>query len=445
MKKILILFLLLSQTTFAQNDSIIADKLIGYWEGAFIKQNAYQKIEVDFSTRDGKMYAFQVMEEWHPGYGEFEVPVQIDSTGQINFGTGYGKVALHLDKNNLEIIGQLVNRSHSVYVHLKKAAKRPSPNYSVEKVAIASENIELSGHLHLPFHNPTKTAIILVGGRGCGADETKFNLYAKFLREYGIAVLAYQKRGTGKSTGNCDVATIEDLAKDLGNVKLFLEKRKEGFEKIGVLGISAGGWTMTKAGEKHDFDFMISVVGPSTSVRDQQLQSAKYGADVFQLNATALDNVIKYTHLVFDVQQSKKGLEALQSLLAIAKDEGWYQLLESTDVANTESEIENLWVRRHNFDPKDVLRNYSKPFLGIYGQKDWIVPPKENIELLNEYFKNNMENLTTVNVYGAEHGMEMESKWVELDQDRSYWHFFRISPEVRIAIVDFLEKHGLRK
>ncbi|ALM06380.1 hypothetical protein SB49_00015 [Sediminicola sp. YIK13] len=312
-------------------------------------------------------------------------------------------------------------------------------------MSISSDNLELSGHLHLPFHNPTKTAIIIVGGRGCNADETKYNLYAKFFRKYGIAVLAYQKRGTGNSTGNCDLATVKDLATDLSNVKSFLVTHNEGFEKIGVLGISAGGWTMAKAEQNANFDFMISIVGPSTSVKDQQIQSATFGADFYQLQPTAKEKLIEYTNLMFDAKPTKKGFESMENLLASSEEEGWRQLLESTDIPKTETEIKNLWVRRHNFDPKNVLKSYANPFLGIYGERDWIVPQKENIELLKEYFKDNFENLTTVNAYNAEHGMEMESKWIDLGQNQWYWHFYRISPEVRIAIVDFLDKYKLIK
>lgn len=445
MKKLLFLFLVLSQTVFGQNKSEISESLIGYWEGAFIKNNSYQKIEIDFSKNNGQFLGLQIMDEWHPTFGEFQVPVEIDSTGIISFGTGYGKANLKMDTNNLEMTGQLLNFNPAVYIHLKKIPKKPKPNYTIQQVSINSNEIKLNGHLHLPQNNPTKTAIVLVGGRGCNADETKYNLYAKFLREYGVAVLAYQKRGTGNSTGNCDVATIQDLANDLTKAKEYLERYKGGFEKIGVLGISAGGWTMTKAEEITDFDFMISIVGPSTSVREQQLQSAKYGAEFYGLNQNATQNLIEYTNLLFDVKENKKGFKELNYLISQAEKEGWNQLLENTDIAKSENDISNLWVRRHSFNPENVLRDYGKPFLGIYGQRDWIVPQKENIELLKVYFKDNIDNLMTVNAYNAEHGMETEAKTIDLGQNNSYWHFYRISPEVRISIVDFLRKHDLIK
>ncbi|MEM6718550.1 MAG: alpha/beta hydrolase [Bacteroidota bacterium] len=440
--KMLISALLLCQVAIAQNTSEITNTLLGNWEGAFIKNNSYQKIEIEFSKVEGKLYGLQIMDEWHPTFGEFQVPVEIDSTGTIKFGTGYGKAMVTLDKNNLELVGQLEKFNPTIYMHLKKKPKPPKPNYSIESVRIPSDAIELQGHIHIPKFNQTKVAVILVDGRGCFANVTQYNLYAKFLRTYGITVLAYQKRGTGASGGDCGKATIDDLANDVKNVKKYLEAHPIGFEKIGVLGISAGGWTMVKAEEMTDFDFMISIVGPATSVKDQQLQSMEYGAEEYQLTEQAKNSVRTYTNLVFDAKATQKGYQKMQDLLAVSEKEGWKDLLEDTDIPNSVEGINNLWVRRHNFDPKQLLSNYQKPFLAIYGDRDFIVPYKENTAALETYFGNRKNLLTTVIAYNAEHGMETQARNIDLGNDQSYWHFYRISPQVCIEIVNFLKKHS---
>ena len=440
-----IIVILAFQLTYSQINPEVTPKLTGHWEGAFIRENSYQKIEVEFFENEGNLLSLQVMDEWHPTFGEFVIPVSIDSTGLINMNTGVGKALMRLDANNLELNGELDGFQPAIYVHFKKIADPPKENFELVPVTIPSGNISLNGHLHAPEINPTKTAIILVGGRGCNADETAYNLYAKFLRSYGIAVLAYQKRGTGNSTGDCDKASIEDLASDVAAVYQFLKAEPNEFEKVGVLGISAGGWTMTKAAESVGLDFMISIVGPSTSVYDQQMQSMKYGAEFYKLTPSVVEHLTDYTELMFSAKTNKRGFDKMNSLLQLAEREDWRKLLESTDIPESERGIEELWVRRHSFDPAMVLRSFEKPFLGIYGQTDWIVPYRENIGLLNSYFKDRMELLTTVVAYGAEHGMEKEAKQVSLSSQHSYWHFYRISPQVRIEIAEFLRKHEIVK
>ncbi len=425
----------------AQSSDNVPRYLVGSWEGAFIKSNSYQKLDIDFSERDGKVFALQIMEEWHPTFGEFEVPVAIDSIGNISLGTGYGKATLKLDKNNLELVGQLSGFNPAMYVHLKKTASKPKPSYSLEEVSISSSEVTLFGHLHKPMTNDQKTAIIMVGGRGCYPDQTKYNLYAKLLRQYGVSVLAYQKRGTGSSTGDCSLATIEDLADDVISAKRFLETHLNGYEKIGVIGISAGGWTMNKALSKTNFDFMISIVGPSTSVRAQQFQSMGYGLDVYQLSEIARKNVMAYTTLMYMAKSNQKNYDKMMNLLKNSEEEGWKQLLDDSDIPSSVEGIDLLWVRRHKFDPKKALQKYNGPYLAIYGDRDWIVPQKTNIALLKEYFSDKPDKLTTVLAYNAEHGMEMESRQVDLGGNQSYWHFYRVSPQVRIEIIDFLRKH----
>lgn len=48
------------------------------------------------------------------------MPIEIDEKGNISFGTGYGKVNVVLDENNLEITGNLVSFNPVIYLHLKK-------------------------------------------------------------------------------------------------------------------------------------------------------------------------------------------------------------------------------------------------------------------------------------------------------------------------------------
>lgn len=443
MRYLLILFLLSSQILFAQKSGPIETKLLGNWEGAFIKANTFQKIEVEFSLKEGKLIAFQQMEEWYPNYGEFEVEVQIDSTGTLQMATGYGKAIIKIDSNNLEILGEVQGKSPVLYLHLKKKARVPESDYLTEELKIASGNFKLAGHLHLPKYQTSKTAIILVGGRGCYADDTEHNLYAKFLRQYGIAVLAYQKRGMGNSSGSCEDASIEDFAQDLSAAHSHLAQRKENFEKIGVLGISAGGWVMAKASETTPFDFMISIVGPASSVRDQQIQSAEYGCDLFGLSEQAKNNLLEYTQLLFDAKPTDQEYRRLQKLLATAEKEGWNSLLEKSDIPASAQEMEKLWVRRHNYDPKKALEKFDQPFLAIYGEKDWIVPADENTKLLKSYFKNAPNMLRSQVAYQADHGMEMGSKWINMDGNQSYWHFYRTSPELPILLIDFLDQFDL--
>ena len=449
MNRILAFLLLLTLTgssLLAQEEKTIEKILTGSWKGAFIRNNAHQRVEMEFSNKEDDLVSLQMMEEWFPSFGEFEVPVEIDSLNRIRFNTGYGKALLKLDENHLELVGHLESLDPSVYIHLKKEPPGAHGNFVLEPIRFKNGAIELNGHLHMPEGYDSKTAVILVGGRGCWPDATAHNLYAKFLRDYGVSVLAYQKRGTGDSGGDCSTATITDLATDLVAARNYLKDHLRGFKKIGTIGISAGGWTMARAEEITDFDFMISIVGPSTSVYAQQMQAVQYGSELFKLNDQARQELEAYTKLLFEAQPGREDFQELSLLLDGAESSGWRSLLDDTDIASSPEEIGNLWVQRHAYDPAKSLSSFTGPFMAIYGDRDWIVPPEENLALLHKYFGGDRKTLLTTHVaYQSDHGLETESGLVTLPDGSSYWHFYRISPVVRIELINFLRRHKLIK
>lgn len=442
MLKTVSIFLLCLSCAYTNAQQDISKAIEGYWEGALIKDNSYQKIDIQFFIDNEKLNSLLIIEEWHPQFGEFITPVEIDSLNQIKMNIAYGKAALQLDKNASELIGQIEGSLPTIYVHLKKVPDPPNPNYNIEAVEIQNGSVTLSGHLHQPKFNTSGTAIIMVGGRGCYAGETKYDLYAKLLRSYGISVLVFNKRGTGNSTGDCALATIDDLASDLVACKTYLDRHPNNYRAIGVIGSSAGGWVISKAEELTNFDFMISIVGPSTSVKEQQLQSMTYGFEEFDLSETAQNQLIEYTNLMFDAKSNTASFDKFKALLATSEEQNWKQLLDDTDIPGSVDGIDELWVRRHNYDPASTLANFDKPFLAIYGEKDWIVPSKENIERLEVLFTNDRRNLlTTVVAPNAQHGTETDGEYVKLANNGSYWRFFRISPVVQIEIIKFLKLH----
>ena len=76
-----------------------------------------------------------------------------------------------------------------------------------------NRDVQLTGTLIAPSVGGRHPAIVLV--HGSGAENRAYMLpWARFLIRHGIAVLGYDKRGVGESTGDWNAATYEDLAGD---------------------------------------------------------------------------------------------------------------------------------------------------------------------------------------------------------------------------------------
>ena len=83
-----------------------------------------------------------------------------------------------------------------------------------ESVQFSSGNIRLAGTFIRPSSGAKHPAIILV--HGSGAENREYVLpFARFLVRHGVAVLGYDKRGVGQSTGDWNTASYAELAGDV--------------------------------------------------------------------------------------------------------------------------------------------------------------------------------------------------------------------------------------
>ncbi|HEX9608222.1 MAG TPA: alpha/beta fold hydrolase, partial [Gemmatimonadaceae bacterium] len=116
-----------------------------------------------------------------------------------------------------------------------------------EDVRFSNRDIQLAGTLIAPSTGGKHPAIVLV--HGSGAENREHVLpFARFLIRHGIAVLGYDKRGVGESTGDWNTATFEDLASDAVAAVGYLKTRRDiDASEIGLLGWSQAGWIMPLA------------------------------------------------------------------------------------------------------------------------------------------------------------------------------------------------------
>ena len=109
-----------------------------------------------------------------------------------------------------------------------------------EEVVFHNGTAKLAGTLILPSSPSKHPAVVFLHGSGDVPRQSYFGL-GYLLASQGIAVLKYDKRGTGSSTGKW--LTYEDLADDAIAGARLLETRDEiDKTQIGFWGLSEGGW-----------------------------------------------------------------------------------------------------------------------------------------------------------------------------------------------------------
>lgn len=87
---------------------------------------------------------------------------------------------------------------------------------NTEEITFPGAGVHLSGSITCPGTAGACPGVVLIGGSGPSDrhNDGFFDALRTHLAGAGVAVLAYDKRGAGKSTGAWAAATVDDLAYD---------------------------------------------------------------------------------------------------------------------------------------------------------------------------------------------------------------------------------------
>ena len=151
--------------------------------------------------------------------------------------------------------------------------------YAEEEVTFDHGDISLAGTLTMPESGGPFPALILISGSGQqDRDEAlpivpgykPFREIADHLTRQGIAVLRYDDRGVGGSSGDPSLATSADFADDAEAAFTYLQARPEiDGQQIGMLGHSEGGMIEAMVAARNpDVAFLISMAGTAVSGYD---------------------------------------------------------------------------------------------------------------------------------------------------------------------------------
>ncbi|MCH8166130.1 MAG: alpha/beta hydrolase, partial [Planctomycetes bacterium] len=176
-----------------------------------------------------------------PGYAPAHINVELDETGRRITGT----------MKQAGIVMDIAFARNDGYIGSElKRPQHPKPPYPyvVREVSIEHPaGHRLAGTLTVPAGQGPHPAAVLISGSGPqDRDETllghkPFLVIADYLTRHGIAVLRYDDRGTGKSTGEFSTATTQDFATDaLAAVNYITTQDGVDPERIGLIGHSEG-------------------------------------------------------------------------------------------------------------------------------------------------------------------------------------------------------------
>lgn len=286
----------------------------------------------------------------------------------------------------------------------------PRPPFPYTNSEVLFENkaagIALDGTLSVPHGDgPFACAVLVTGSGPQDRDESlmghrPFAVIADHLARHGIAVLRYDDRGVGKSKGKFTGATTDDFAGDALAAVEFAKSRTElDPTKLGIIGHSEGGLIAPMcAAQSKDVAFIVLLAG--TGLSGAELMPIQ-GELIALASGTALadaEEQARDSESIFALIVAGKGDEEVRAAIrAIAirqlksadetKDMSDEDLDKRADAAARESAAQLLapWFKRFlMLDPRVNLRQVKCPVLAINGEKDFQVPPKQNLSSIEK-------------------------------------------------------------
>ena len=261
------------------------------------------------------------------------------------------------------------------------AAPRSARRVDIEKredVRFSNGAIQLAGTLISPLAgNPKHPALILV--HGSGAENREYMLpWARFLIRRGVAILGYDKRGVGESTGDWNTASFDDLAGDVVAAFEYLKTRNDiDHAHIGLLGISQAGWIMPLAAVRaKDLAFLISISGAGVPAAETTIDQARNEMTMTGMPTQAVDDVIGLLKLQYEFARTGKGWDeyAATRQKMVAK-----MGAAPKTIPGTPDDPYFQFIRRlYFYDPVPTLRELQTPTLALWGELDNNVLPDKN-------------------------------------------------------------------
>ena len=294
--------------------------------------------------------------------------------------------------------------------------KEPFP-YRAEDVAfdnLAFADVHLAGTLTLPEgEGPFPAAIMITGSGAQDRDETllghkPFAVIADHLTRHGIAVLRFDDRGVGKSTGNYAAATSADLATDANAAFAYLAMRPEiRRDAIGMIGHSEGGMIGPIAMAANDkVAYFVSLAGPGTNLDQLMLSQRRLLTTQMGLSQQEIDRQEPIMAALFKAIREADTAEAgFAAAMAVMTPEAKTALgmTPEMDGALVVRQVSGPWFQYFlRYDPVPNWSRIRVPLLALGGSLDLQVPTEANLAAIRAATKDNPD-VTIVELPGLNH------------------------------------------
>lgn len=266
-------------------------------------------------------------------------------------------------------------------------------------VSWVNGDVRLAGSLYLPDGQGSYPAAIFLHGSG---PETRMSFtlgqYAKRLSREGVAVLIYDKRGAGDSTGDLMESDYQDLAADaVAGIALLAGRDDIDAKRIGVIGASEGGWTGPLAANASEHvSWMMLISAPTVSPLEQGLFESSVELKNAGLEEDDLNEAVALERVRLEAVLDPAKESVFRDAVEAAKGKAWFGKAYSTELPDEDASSTKRARRTMGYDPGPMLAAINVPCLMLYGRLDPLVDAVSSARDMEALARDGGKDITVV-------------------------------------------------
>ncbi len=287
----------------------------------------------------------------------------------------------------------------------------PGTRTTAEEVRLRIGKDAVAGVLDLPSGPGPHPAILLVPGSGPA--DREFPLYLALARHWvsrGIAVLRYDKRGTGRSSGDWSRETFLERAADVSALAGWLREHRDiRPDRVGLCGHSQGGWIAPLAASRDpEVAFLVILAGAAVTPAEQDLSSTRHKILQAGLGESAAEEAVAFKRDLHRIARDRKASEEeLGRLIAGVSNRPWFPHVMPPDLRLDQIALLLRYLALiMDHDPVPVLERIGCPVLAIFGERDPYAAPSENAARMEQALRRGSPDVSVQVIPGMGHRLE---------------------------------------
>ena len=287
-----------------------------------------------------------------------------------------------------------------------------------------SNDLKLFGTLWKPKNSRQQGLVFVTSSQG--NDRSSTNAEAYYFANLGYTVFNYDKRGTGKSEGHWQSATIEELcADDINAITFFAKTTMLPIPEIGIKGSSQGGikipYILTKM---PNLKFGISISCPGGTLLESDLNYWK-NVNIDKIGHKNINIAAKVQKAGYDYLANNLSYKKLNSIKNKYENEDWFKYVWIPDENTTKD-------YKLNFSGLPYFKKITQPVLVIQGESDKVIPENSYLIIEKALKKSESKKYEILTLENTTHSMTY--------LDKEFPYFQRLSPKYLISVAEWLNK-----